>query len=133
MLDKKNVDEKYYYRQTSYMYKELKKSIKRKDTVYQWRRVYVRENQSNLCPTLTANMGTGGHNVPLILDDYGIRKLTPKECFRFQGFKNIKFPKDVANTQLYKQAGNSVTVDLIEKIAKLIKQSLNQKILKKIK
>jgi DNA (cytosine-5)-methyltransferase 1 len=124
ILDKNEVEEKYYYRQSSYMYKELKKSIKRKDTVYQWRRVYVRENQSNLCPTLTANMGTGGHNVPLILDDYGIRKLTPRECFRLQGFKKIKFSKDVANNQLYKQAGNSVTVDLIEKIALQIKKAL---------
>ena len=69
-------------------------------------------------------MGQGGHNVPIIKVGDRIRKLTPKECFRFQGFKNIKFPKDVANTQLYKQAGNSVTVDLIEKIAKLIKNSL---------
>ena len=34
---------------------------------------YVRENKSNLCNTLTANMGTGGHNVPLIIDDYGFR------------------------------------------------------------
>ena len=47
------------------------------NTVYQWRRVYVRENKSNLCPTLTAfNMGTGGHNVPLVRDKLGIRKLT---------------------------------------------------------
>ena len=124
ILEKKEVDEKFYYRQDFYAYKELRKTIKRKDTVYQWRRVYVRENQSNECPTLTANMGTGGHNVPLILDDFGIRKLTPKECFRLQGFKNIKFPKDVARSQLYKQAGNSVTVDLIEKIAKLISSSI---------
>ena len=124
MLEKKEVEERYYYRQSAYNYNELRKSIVKKDTAYQWRRVYVRENQSKLCPTLTANMGTGGHNVPLIHDDYGIRKLTPKECFRFQGFRNIKFPKDVPNTQRYKQAGNSVTVDLIEKIAILIKKSL---------
>ena len=56
------------------------------DTFYQWRRQYVRENKSNVCPTLTANMGTGGHNVPLIKDDYGIRKLSPRECFLFQGY-----------------------------------------------
>lgn len=46
-------------------YKELKRDMKNKHTIYQWRRVYVRENKSNLVPTLTANMGTGGHNVPL--------------------------------------------------------------------
>ena len=86
MLEKGEVEERYYYKQNAYMYKELKKSITSKSTAYQWRRVYVRENKSNECPTLTANMGTGGHNVPLIKDDLGIRKLTPRECLNFQGF-----------------------------------------------
>ena len=92
-----------------------------KDTVYQWRRVYARENKSNLCPTLTANMGSGGHNVPLIKDDFGIRKLTPKECFAFQGYPIEKYiiPK-LANSKLYMQAGNSVTTTLIERIANQI-------------
>ena len=49
------------------MYPELRKVMQSQDTLYQWRRKYVRENKSNLCPTLTANMGTGGHNVPLVL------------------------------------------------------------------
>lgn len=124
MLEKSKIDDKYYYFQDAYNYKELKKLIKRRDTLYQWRRVYVRENKNNLCPTLTANMGTGGHNVPLLLDDIGIRKLTPKECFNFQGFKSFKFPKDVPNSQLYKQAGNSVTIPLIKKIAMNIKLSI---------
>jgi len=48
------------------MANELRKSMKRMDTVYQWRRKYVRENKSGVCPTLTANMGTGGNNVPYI-------------------------------------------------------------------
>ena len=39
----------------------------------------------NCCPTLTANR-CGGHNVPLLKDDKGIRKLTPRECFNFKGF-----------------------------------------------
>ena len=103
-------------------YQTIKEDVNKKNTLYQYRRVYVRENQSNECPTLTANMGTGGHNVPLLKDDLGIRKLTPRECFNFQGFpKSFKFPKDMANTQLYKQAGNAVTVKLIEKLAKNIK------------
>jgi len=41
----------------------------------------VRENKSNVCPTLTANMGTGGHNVPIIRDNFGIRKLHQKNVF----------------------------------------------------
>ena len=100
--------------------------MKSRDTLYQWRRVYVRENKKNLCPTLTANMGTGGHNVPLILTDDGIRKLTPRECFNFQGYpKNFKLPAELANNQLYKQAGNSVSVPLITLLAKLIKVCLD--------
>jgi len=73
---------------------------------------------------LTANMGTGGHNVPLIVDNKGIRKLTPKECFLIQGFpKSFKLPK-ISDSKLYKQAGNSVTVPVIERIAKEIKRVL---------
>ncbi len=124
-LEKGDVHERFYYKQDAYMYKDLKKSITSKDTVYQWRRVYVRKNKSNECPTLTANMGTGGHNVPLILDDVGIRKLTPRECLNFQGFpKSYKFPDDVGQSQRYKQAGNAVTVDLVNKIAKIILKSI---------
>ena len=89
------------------------------ETVYQWRRVYVRENKNNVCPTLTANMGTGGHNVPLILDnENNIRKLTPKECLLLQGFpEELTLPEGMANSHLYKQAGNSVTVPVIRRIA----------------
>ena len=125
-LERNEVEEKYYYRQDKYNYKELSASIKKKETFYQWRRVYVRENKSGVCPTLTANMGTGGHNVPLIRDNYGIRKLTPRECFNLQGFpKNFKFPNDVPNSQLYKQAGNSVTIAMIKKVAELIYDALS--------
>ena len=71
-------------------------------------------------------MGTGGHNVPLIKDDYGIRKLTPRECLNFQGFpKRYKFPLDIPNTQLYKQAGNSVTIDIIKEFSERIYQLLD--------
>ena len=92
------------------------------DTIYQWRRQYVRENKSNVCPTLTANMGTGGHNVPLILTKNGsIRKLTPKECVNFQGFpKEFTFPENIADSAKYIQAGNSVVVSLIRKVCQNI-------------
>lgn len=106
-----------YYHNSKY-YPELVKTMTKKDTVYQWRRVYCRENKSNVCPTLTANMGTGGHNVPLILDDFGIRKLTPEECVGFQGFPDeFSFPDDICNASKYKQAGNSVSVPVIKRIA----------------
>jgi len=119
------VEEKYYYTKEKYkFYDQLKRSMVNRETLYQWRRVYVRENKSNLCPTLTANMGTGGHNVPLLLSRYGIRKLTPKECFMLQGFpKDFTLPTDVAQSHLYKQAGNSVVVPVINRIAKNIYQA----------
>ena len=122
-LETKEIPENFYYRQDKYMYTELRKMMKSKETLYQWRRQYVRENKNNKCPTLTANMGTGGHNVPLVVTDDGFRKLTPRECFNFQGFpKTFKFPKDMANSHLYKQAGNAVTVDMITVLAKKIHQ-----------
>ena len=102
-------------------YADLKRDMVSMDTIYQWRRQYVRENKSNVCPTLTANMGTGGHNVPLILTKYGIRKLSPKECINFQGYpKEYQFPTSIANSAKYKQAGNSVVVPLITKVCQNI-------------
>jgi DNA (cytosine-5)-methyltransferase 1 len=118
-----NVDEKYYYNGKN-LYNKLEKEVKRKDTIYQWRRKYVRENKSNVCPTLTANMGMGGHNVPIILDSKGIRKLTPRECATFQGFpKNFELPL-VADSHLYKQLGNAVSIPVIEKIIDHIKKAV---------
>jgi DNA (cytosine-5)-methyltransferase 1 len=123
----KDVDEKYYYT-NSPLYPELNKTIKKPNVVYQWRRIYVRENKSGVCPTLTANMGMGGHNVPLIRDSKGIRKLTPRECARFQGFPDsYKLPKDFPDTKLYKQFGNSVTTTVIERVAKQIHKALEIK------
>jgi DNA (cytosine-5)-methyltransferase 1 len=118
------VDDNFYYKD-KYMSKALEKSITSQDTVYQWRRQYVRENKSGLCPTLTANMGTGGHNVPLVLTSYGIRKLTPRECFNLMGFpKTFKLPADLANSHLYKQAGNAVVVPVIKRIANQIRLAM---------
>lgn len=121
IMDHNRQEDKYYYDKDHRYYPELKKTITNRDTMYQWRRVYVRENKSNVCPTLTANMGTGGHNVPLIKDDFGIRKLTPKETFAFQGYPMDKFIlPPIANGRLYMQAGNSVTTTLVERISKEI-------------
>ena len=63
-------------------------------------------------------MGTGGHNVPLIKDKYGFRKLTPSECIEFQGFpEEFYFPQEMAKGHCYKQAGNTVVVPVIKRIA----------------
>lgn len=122
-------DEKYYYRSDKQpFYDKLIPAITSQNTIYQWRRQYVRENKNGVVPTLTANMGTGGHNVPLILTDSGeIRKLTPQETFNAQGYpSNFKLP-EIANGQLYKQAGNSVVVPVIKRIAEQIAKAIDDK------
>lgn len=117
-------DEKYYYRAgkfTGDIYEKLVEAMIDKDSIYQWRRTYVRQNKSGVIPTLTANQGGGGHNVCIIKTDSGeIRKMTPRECFNAQGFPEEYNIKNVSDTQLYKQAGNSVCIPVIERIAEQI-------------
>ena len=127
------VDDKYYYTPGKYkagMYELLDDAMKNDDpknpAIYQWRRRYVRKNKSGVVPTLTANQGGGGHNVCLIQTKYGIRKMTPRECFNTQGFpKTFKLPSDQSESRLYKQAGNSVCVSVIERIAEKIKEAIS--------
>ena len=123
--DENTIDKKYFYTEKTPFFDKLVEEIKDAKTLYQWRRQYVRANKSNLCPTLTANMGTGGHNVPL-LNVQGkrdtIRKLTPRECFNFQGYPKDFVLPNISNANLYKQAGNSVVVPVIRRIAEQIKK-----------
>lgn len=119
------VDEKYYYYDGKYkgdIYDKLVEAMDDENAIYQWRRKYVRKNKSGVVPTLTANQGEGGHNVCLIKTSNGIRKMTPHECFNTQGFPSkFKLPCDMCDSRLYKQAGNSVCVSVIERIAEQIK------------
>lgn len=119
----KEIPDKYYYDKSSKIFDELKNSITKHiltNTIYQYRRYYVRENKNNVCPTLTANMGGGGHNVPIILDNKGIRKLTPRECFNLQGFPNEYKLPTISNSKLYSLAGNAVSVPVVQLIANKI-------------
>lgn len=118
-------EDRFYYKEGRQpFYDKLVDEITDSNTIYQWRRQYVRENKSGVVPTLTANMGTGGHNVPLIKSENGIRKLTPRETFNVQGYpENFKLP-DISNGQLYKQAGNSVVVPVIKRIADNVASAL---------
>jgi DNA (cytosine-5)-methyltransferase 1 len=65
-------------------------------------------------------MGGGGHNVPLIKDTDGIRKLTPHECFNLQGFPRDYILPPISDNALYKLAGNAVSVPVVTKIAEKI-------------
>lgn len=131
VIDYQNkVDDRYYYDDKKYkdsIYETLVAGMDDPLSIYQWRRKYVRKNKSGVVPTLTANMGEGGHNVPLIKSEYGIRKLTPHECFNVQGFPlDFCLPEGVADSKLYKQAGNSVCVTVIRRIAENIYSSISR-------
>lgn len=83
------------------------------------------------CDTLTSSMGTGGGNVPIFQNNLRIRKLTPKECWRLMGFDDEDIDKcikaGISNSQLYKQAGNSIVVNVLEAIFReLFKESINE-------
>ena len=89
------------------------------DGVYQIRRHYARGKSDGMCPTLTANMGAGGHNVPFIRDSWGIRKLTVAECAKLQGFEEPDrlFPDEIPNNARYKMIGNAVSQTVASSLA----------------
>lgn len=83
----------------------------------QTRRGRVIEN-GKISPTLDT-----GCDVGVLEEEARIRKLTPRECFRLQGWSDEYFDRAQlvnSDTQLYKQAGNGVTVNVIYEIAKRI-------------
>ena len=84
-------------------------------SLYQLRRSYVRRKSQGLCPTLTANMGTGGHNVPFVKDQWGIRRLSIDEVAELQGFdrREALFPK-LPDNEKYRLLGNAVCPKLAQ-------------------
>jgi DNA (cytosine-5)-methyltransferase 1 len=124
-------DDYYYFTDESRWKKLFEESIEAgdADSIYMLRRNYVRENKSNSVFALMANMGDGGHNVPVIRDSWGIRKLTPMECLRLQGFPEdeFSFPELLSRVQQYKQIGNAVTVLLVRKLAAECRRLLDER------
>lgn len=118
----KKADDWYYFGKDSQYYPMFVNAIAEggSDAIYQLRRNYVRKNMSGMCFTLMANMGEGGHNQPVLRDRWGIRKLTLRECARLQGYEDdwFRIPVDMLRSQVLKQIGNSVTVPLVERIAR---------------
>jgi len=82
-------------------------------------RIRKDENSPCLCSSMkepNENMSRG-NCVPFVGNDYKIRRLTPRECFRLQDFPD-SFKMPCSDSQMYKQAGNSITVGVLEKIIK---------------
>lgn len=124
-------DDSYYLESDNRYYQMIRGKIEDRRAIYQLRKYFVREKEANVCPTLTANMGQGGHNVPFILDRKGLRKLTEYECLSLQGFPaKYKFPSSVPRARRYQQVGNSVVPPLVNLLAGAIVHKLHTERLK---
>ena len=86
-----------------------------------WIQGGLQQNQpkqyNGISPCLTSAMGMGGGQTPIHNYDFKIRRLTPRECFRLMDFPDM-FTWPVSDTQAYKQAGNSIVVNVLYKILK---------------
>lgn len=114
-------DDVYYYGSGSRYFKELNAKIVDKTGIYRIDDSGVATRKWDICPTLKANMGTYPDRVPIVRDDFGIRKLTPMECLAFQGYPKEYSFKGISLESAYKQCGNTVCVPIIRKIADNIK------------
>ena len=86
----------------------------------QLRKNVLRPQAIDECPTLTANMGLGGHNIPFLVQNGRLRKMTERECLRMQGFpESFKFP-EMASSAQYRMIGNSVSPEISQMLADVI-------------
>lgn len=91
-----------------------------KIAIENWIRGGLQQNQpfqtNGISPCLTSAMGMGGGQTPIHKCDYRIRKLTPRECFRLMDFPDTFDFSVVSDSQAYKQAGNSIVVNVLAQI-----------------
>lgn len=110
-------DDRYYYPTESTKYRRLSEFISDEKQLYRFADYGIQSSKDGISFTLKANMGTYYDRVPIIKDNFGIRNITPSECLALQGFpREFAFPNTVPEREQYKQAGNTVCVEVIEKI-----------------
>ena len=120
-------DPTYYLHEENRYHKMISNEVEDKSCIYQLRKFLVRVKEPGVCPTLTANMGLGGHNVPFIHDAKGLRKLTEFECLKLQGFpRSYTFPDEVIRAKRYIQVGNSIAVPVAALLAKAVKEKIEK-------
>lgn len=118
-------DDYYYLDEENRYHKMISEKVDDPHCIYQLRKFLVRVKEPGVCPTLTANMGLGGHNVPFVVDKKGLRKLTERECLRLQGFpESFVFPDEVPRAKRYQQVGNSVVPPLISLLAERVRDKI---------
>lgn len=113
----------YYYDRNDTFGQKAFSIVNDRSSIYRVFNNDIKIINNHMCPTLTASMGAKKDQVPLVRDDYGVRKITVQECLDFQGFpKSFRFPHSITLDDAYKQIGNSVCVPVIKRIAKEIKK-----------
>lgn len=107
----------YYYKAGNKYFDLFNKRIPDTTGMYRIDDSGVAMRKYEISPTLKANMGTYHDRVPVIRDNFGIRKITPFECLALQGFPAEYTFRDVPIEQAYKQCGNTVCVPVVKRIA----------------
>ena len=124
MLEENVVDEKYYVKTGTASKNQGNGHV----SILQKARGYNKGGEHTLCPTISSNSWQENN---ILQTNYTLRKLTPRECFNLQGFsKNFKFPmwgkRKMSDTQLYKQAGNAMSQNVIEIILREVIKCLKK-------
>jgi DNA (cytosine-5)-methyltransferase 1 len=121
----RDLADEYYLPKDNRYYHMIEGAAKGDRQIYQLRKYLVRTKDPGVCPTLTANMGLGGHNVPFVFAPGGLRKLTEYECLALQGFPpDFQFPDHVPKAKRYTQVGNAVAVPVAEQLAEAVRAKL---------
>lgn len=111
----------YYYQKNDLFFAKVREIVTDQSSIYRVYHESIKITQNHMCPTLTASMGMQRDQVPLVIDNYGIRKLTLRECLDFQGFpKDFYFPNTITIEDAYKQCGNTVCVPVVKRVAERI-------------
>lgn len=118
------IDERYYLKPGTYEFDKMVYAIKDENQIYRFSDYGIQSSKDGISFTLKANMGTWRDRIPIIKDDYGIRKITPYEALALQGFPDTFRFDSISSQAAYKQIGNSVCVPVVKMIANLIKLSL---------
>jgi DNA (cytosine-5)-methyltransferase 1 len=109
--------------ETQFVAKKINNYIEKNGKLPEFFNPYNSNDCGNIAPTQTTYCGSTTSNSTVLFNDNSrIRKLTPKECWRLMGFDDVDFDRaknsGVSNSQLYKQAGNSIVVNVLMAIFK---------------
>ncbi len=114
----------YYFTGDSPFEKKAREIVNDRRYIYRAFHGTISAMHNRKCPTLTASIYKPQEAI-MVRDDHGVRRLTLRECLRFQGFpESFYFPKTISIDDAYQQIGNSVSVPVICRIAKAILGSL---------